>query len=195
LTRRAPKIVAFAGSTRAQSLNRRLLERVAAAAGAAGGAVTVLDLAGHPLPLYAGDQEEASGIPDSVRRLRGALSACDGWLIATPEHNGAMPALLKNVIDWTSRPDGDAAVRAAFAGKVAALVAASPTATGGMRALSMLGGVLNGMGVLVLPQPVAVTNADRAFDARGELHDQVLAARVDAVGRGLVEFLIRTGTP
>src|SRR5262245_29509779 len=98
-----PKVLAFAGSARKQSLNKRLVQVAAEGARRAGAEVTLIDLKDYPLPLYDGDLEAGEGLPQNARRLRELMLGHDGFLISSPEYNGSLSPLLKNVIDWCSR--------------------------------------------------------------------------------------------
>ena len=172
------RLLAFPGSLRAGSFNRKLIRTLAAGARDAGAEVTLLELRDYPLPVYDGDIE-AAGMPDTVRRLQQLMRQHDGLLISTPEYNGSMPALVKNTLDWISRPMEDGRMGTAlFRGKVAGICSASPGALGGLRSLLVLRDALAKLGLWVAPSQVAVPNADSAFDANGELID---ARRRDAV--------------
>ena len=141
-----PKILAFAGSTRTDSLNKKLARAAAAIAGEAGAEVTFVDLRDLALPLYDGDLEEASGLPEGARKLKALLRASDGFLIASPEYNSSVTAVLKNALDWASRAEtDDEPPLAAFRGKAAALLSASPGALGGLRGLVHLRAILGNM--------------------------------------------------
>ena len=170
------KILAFAGSARRNSFNKKLLAIAVRGARSAGAEVTAIDLADYPMPLYDGDVEAGDGVPENARKLRDMMQAHNAFLIAAPEYNSGITPLLKNVIDWTSRPDGDVAQLAAYGGKVAALVAASPGALGGLRGLFHVRYVLSNIRVTVLPDQVAVPQAGGAFDDAGQ---------VEAVGAAL----------
>lgn len=184
----APRILVFAGSARRDSLNRRLAQVAAAEAQALGAEVEVVDLADFPIPLYDGDLE-AEAFPPNVSDLRAKMLAADALLIASPEYNGSITPLLKNTIDWTSRPEeGVAEGLAAYRGKVAALVATSPGPLGGLRGLVHVRAILSGIGVHVVPGDVAVGNGFQAFTEEGGLADEGVAARL----RGTVEVLVRT---
>lgn len=98
-----PRILAFAGSARKDSLNKRLVKIAAAGAVKAGAHVTILDLKNYPMPLYDGDLEAAEGLPPNAAVVRQLMLEHNGFLIASPEYNGSVSPLLKNVIDWTSR--------------------------------------------------------------------------------------------
>ena len=159
-----PKILAFSGSIRRDSWNRRLIGVAADAARAAGGAVTLLDLADYPLPLYDGDLEARDGLPANAQRLKALFKEHDAFLIASPEYNSSIPPLLKNTIDWVSREWQGESGLVPYQNKVAALLAASPGQFGGMRMMPHLRQVLNTLGVLVLPGQFSLPHADQAFD-------------------------------
>lgn len=182
-----PKILAFAGSARRGSYNRKLVAHAAQAAREAGADVTLVELFDYPMPMYDGDTEEADGIPEPAQRLYGLALDCDGLLIACPEYNSSITPLLKNTIDWLSRPrDGDPPL-AAFRGKTAALLAASPGALGGLRGLVHVRAILGNIGVVILPDQVAVPSAHQAFDGDGRLTDETATQRV----HGAVAELVR----
>jgi chromate reductase len=170
----ATPILIFAGSSRRDSLNRKLAEATAALARDAGAEVTVADLTEFELPIYHGDLE-AEGLPAGVLPLKRLLHAHPAWIISTPEYNGSYPALLKNAIDWTSRPvAGDAEWANGlkpFAGKVVGLLAASPGPLGGTRSLSHLAPLLRQLQCWVAPRQYALAKAGEAFDAEGKLVD------------------------
>lgn len=190
----APNIVALAGSTRRDSYNRRLIHLAAEAARKAGAGVTLVDLSDYPLPLYDGDLEQAHGLPERAAALGRLLARADGLLIASPEYNASVSALLKNTIDWLSRPGHDYG-GAVFSGKLAALVSASPAAFGGIRGLAHLRSILTNLGVLVLPHQASIGAAHEKFDAQGRLTDPSLSERVETVAGTLVETLRRLANP
>ena len=183
----AVKILAFAGSTREESFNKKLVRVAAEAAREAGGEVTLVDLRDYPMPLYDGDLEAGEGFPDGSERLYEMMKAHRGLLIASPEYNGSVTAVFKNTIDWISRPRPGEPPLAAFTGKVAALVSASPGALGGLRGLVHARAVLGNIGVIVLPAQVAVSKASDAFGPDGALADQALAGRVVSLAASLVD--------
>jgi chromate reductase, NAD(P)H dehydrogenase (quinone) len=152
----APKILAFAGSTRADSFNKKLVRVAVEGARQAGAEVTLVDLRDYPMPLYDGDLETEAGMPESAARLKELMKAHDGFLIASPEYNSSITAVLKNTIDWVSRAAPGEEPLAAFDGKAAALMSASPGALGGLRGLVHVRSILGNIGVLVLPDQVAV---------------------------------------
>ena len=187
-----PKIVAFAGSTRTGSFNKQLLAIAADAARAAGADVTVVDLRDLALPLFDQDLEDASGLPEGAKKFKALLRANDGFLIASPEYNSSITGVLKNAIDWASRAESDdEPPLVAYHGKTAALLAASPGALGGLRGLVHLRSILGNIGVLVLPDQVAISKAHEAFDAAGHLKDERKAGQVAKLAGCLVELLAK----
>lgn len=188
----AASVLAFAGSTRSGSLNKKLITIAAAGAHEAGGSVTLIDLRDFPLPLYDGDLEASAGMPREAVELKRLFAAHRGLLIATPEYNGSVPGVLKNAIDWTSRSlDGKASL-ASFEGKVAALVSGSPGPVGGIRAQTHLRQILGTINVTLIPQQWRVPLATEAsFDESGNLRDATAQAMVRSVGASLVRFLQR----
>ncbi len=182
-----PKIVAFAGSTREGSFNRKLLAIAAEAARAAEAEVTVVDLRDLALPLFDEDLEAASGLPDGARKLKELLRESDGILIASPEYNSSITGVLKNAIDWSSRSETEGeSPLVAFRGKVAALCSASPGALGGLRGLVHLRAILGNIGILVLPDQVTISAAHEAFDETGNLVDERKRKQIENLARKLV---------
>lgn len=177
------KLLAFAGSLRRESFNRRLLHTLAEGAESAGASVTRIDLRDYALPVYDAEIESA-GMPQGVRALQDLLGGHAGLLITTPEYNGSMPALVKNTLDWISRPmaDGQSGTTL-FRGKVAGICSASPGALGGLRSLLVLRDALAKLGLWVAPSQMAVGNAATAFDEDNRLRDDKQRKGVLAVGR------------
>src|SRR6186713_3493129 len=124
-----PKIVAFAGSLRTGSYNKKLLAIAVDAARAAGAEVTVVDLRELALPVFDQDIEDSTGLPEGAKKLKTLMRESDGFLIASPEYNSSVTAALKNAIDWASRSEtDDEPSLVAYRGKTAALMAAAPGA-------------------------------------------------------------------
>lgn len=186
-----PKILAFAGSTRIDSYNKRLVKIAAAGAKAAGAEVTYIDLRDLPLPLFDEDLEAREGLPANARTLKDLLISHQGLLIASPEYNSSLTGVLKNAIDWASRPAPDEAPLAAFAGKVAAIMSTSPGGLGGLRGLVHLRSILGNIKVLVLPDQVAVPNAGQVFNADGSLKDPKQQESVGNLGRNVANILFK----
>lgn len=183
-----PRLLMFAGSARRDSINKKLAVAAAEIARAAGIEVEFLDLADYPMPLYDGDVE-AEAFPENVRAVREKMIAADGFLLACPEYNGSITPLLKNTIDWVSRPqEGVAEGLVAYQGKVAALVATSPGGLGGLRGLVHVRAILSSIGVHVVPGDLAVGGGFQAFAEDGSLIDGGMAARL----QGTVDSLIQT---
>lgn len=183
-----PKILVFAGSTRKASWNKMLARAAAKAAEKGGGDVTFVDLADYTMPIYDGDFEDAEGIPENAKKLKQLFLANDALLIVTQEHNGAIPALLKNMIDWVSRRESaDEPPLACYQNKVALLLSASPGALGGLRALRMLREILSGISVIVLPEQKAIPGVNKVFDAQGNVLDDKLVPALEKMSARLVE--------
>jgi NAD(P)H-dependent FMN reductase len=181
----APRILALAGSLRAGSFNRRLLAVAADGARAAGADVRGIDLRDFPLPVYDADLESASGLPPAVLALKERFRAAEGLLVASPEYNAAISGTLKNVFDWVSRPAPGEKPLACFKGKVAALCAASTGALGGIRGLASVRLILGNLGVVLLPDQVALPKAAEAFDDDGNVVDPARRKSLTELGAAL----------
>jgi chromate reductase, NAD(P)H dehydrogenase (quinone) len=179
------KILAFAGSARKDSFNKKLVKIAVAGAKAAGAEVTYLDFRDLPLPLYDGDLEDSEGLPDNARKLKAMMKAHQGFLIACPEYNSSITTLLKNAIDWASRPDLDESPLVCFKDKVAILMSTSPGELGGLRGLVHVRSILSNIGVLVLPDQKAIGNAHQAFDENGNLKDRSQQESIEQLGNKL----------
>ncbi|MCC5600247.1 NADPH-dependent FMN reductase [Nostoc favosum] len=186
-----PKILAFAGSTRIESYNKKLVKIAAAGAQAAGAEVTYIDLRDLPLPLFDEDLEAQEGLPANARTFKDLLISHQGLLIASPEYNSSLTAVLKNAIDWASRPAPNEAPLAAFAGKVATIMSASPGGLGGLRGLVHLRSILGNIKVLVLPDQIALPKAYEAFNPDGTLVDPKQQESIEKLGDGLTKILLK----
>jgi NAD(P)H-dependent FMN reductase len=161
------RLVAIPGSLRRGSWNAALL-RAAAEVAPAGTEIEVASLAG--IPLYDADLEEAEGIPDAVSRLKDRIASADGLLLATPEYNAAVPGVLKNAVDWLSRPPAD--IARVFGGKPVAIVGATPGLGGTRLAQAAWLSVLRALGArLWSGRSLYLAGAAQAFDAEGRLTD------------------------
>lgn len=176
------RILAFAGSTRADSYNKSLVKVAAAGARAAGAEVTCIDLRDYPLPLFDEDLEK-QGMPANVRLLKDLFLAHQGLLLSCPEYNSSISAVLKNTIDWVSRPVPGETPLQCFAGKVAGLMSASPGALGGLRGLVHVRSILGNIRVLVVPDQVSVSKAHEAFNADGSMKDAKQQASIENIGK------------
>lgn len=181
------RILAFAGSTRKESFNKKLVKAAADCAREAGGEVTLVDLRDYPMPIYDGDLEEARGVPENAMKLNRLVSEHHGLLLACPEYNSSITVVLKNTIDWVSRPREKKPLLATFTGKVAALLSASPGELGGLRGLVHVRSILANIGVIVVPNQISVPKAFDAFADDGSLKDDKLQGKVAALASDLVE--------
>jgi chromate reductase, NAD(P)H dehydrogenase (quinone) len=186
-----PKIIAFAGSTRTDSYNKKLVQIAAAGARAAGAEVTYVDLRDLPMPLFDEDLEAETGMPANAREFKQLLKSHEGLLIASPEYNSSITPVLKNAIDWASRPEPNEPGLAAFADKVASIMSASPGALGGLRGLMPLRMLLGNIRVLVLPDQVAIPKAYEAFAADGSLRDPKQQELAEHLGKRVATILAK----
>ncbi len=176
----APTILAFCGSGRRESLNRKFLGVAVRAAREAGAEVTLLDPADIVMPLYDGDLEDTGGLPAIAVKLIGLVAGHGALLVASPEYNSMITPMLKNTLDWCSRAEANP-----FEGKVAAVISASPGMYGGVRSLQLAQQLLLKLGCHVVPGQCVLPHANKAFDADGRLTDaraqksvQEMAARL-----------------
>jgi NAD(P)H-dependent FMN reductase len=147
----------------------------------------LIDLRDFVMPLYDGDLEQEHGPPEAATRLFELMKAHDGLLLACPEYNSSITPLLKNTIDWVSRPREGEPRLAAFTGKVAALTSASTGQLGGLRGLVHVRSILSNIGVFVVPNQVAVSSAHEAFDDAGAIQDETLVKRIEGVVMQLIQ--------
>ncbi len=181
MTEGQPRILAFAGSLREGSFNRKVLRYAILGAREAGGHVEELGPEHLTLPLYNGDLEENGSFPEQVEAWRAKILQSDGLLIASPEYNHGVSGVLKNAIDWGSRPPN------VFRGKVAASFGATPGAQGTARSQMNLRICLSAVNVWVVPRTVLIAHASEAFDATGELKNPRQVQALTALGRALVQ--------
>lgn len=189
-----PRILAFAGSLRRESLNKKLSRLAAEAARAAGAEVTWIDLRDFSIPLYDGDLEQRDGLPPDVQRLRKEMIGHQAFFLTSPEYNSSVPGVLKNAIDWASRAAPGDPPLLCFRGKICALTSASPGALGGLRSLIHLRSLLMNIGTLVIPDQLAVSRAHEAFDENGRLKDEKQRASLERIARELVRVTTRLAT-
>jgi len=178
------KLLIIPGSTRKEAFSKQFAAAVAKLSlGDDDVEVTVVDLAEYNMPLYDGDLEESEGMPPEAVAFREVVKQHEAVVFVSPEYNASIPAVLKNAIDWLSRPyknDPDVAV---WAGKVAGLLASSPGALGGMRGLVHLRQILMNVGMQVVSEQFALGTAHEAFDDEGSLKsDRHRAAVAKVVG-------------
>jgi chromate reductase len=185
------KVLCFAGSLRKDSYNKKLVKVAMAAAEKAGAEVTFIDLKEFPLPIYDGDIESADGIPETAKKLKAVMKQHQAFLIASPEYNSSISGALKNAIDWASRPEPGEKNLECFTGKVAGIMAASPGALGGLRGLVTVRSILENIGVIVVPDQVAVSAAQDAFDNDGKLKDAKRQEAVEKIGIRVADVATR----
>lgn len=185
----AAKILAFAGSSRKASFNRRLLPAAVAGARDAGVEVTHIELADYPLPLFNQDEEAANGLPANARKLKELFKAHGALLLACPEYNSSITPLLKNTLDWVSRQDGAESGSVPYKNKLAGLVSASAGRWGGMRGLRHVREILTTLGCMVLPDQYCLSAADKAYDEQGQILDDKVRAGAAGIGQRLAKSL------
>jgi NAD(P)H-dependent FMN reductase len=185
----ALKILVIPGSLRTGSLNAKLAATIAHELVVAGVEVTRISLADFPLPIYDGDLQAKSGIPKNAVNLKRMMGIHHGVLIVTPEYNSSVPALVKNTIDWISRVQDPHETRGqVFRDRAFAIAAASGNRLGGTRALAALRLILTACHAAVVPNQLALSFAEDAYDDKDRLKN---AADIEAMGamvRQLIEF-------
>ena len=155
--------------------------------------VSYIDLRDFPMPLYDGDLEAEKGMPDQALRLRQLMEEHSGFLLACPEYNSSIPGVLKNALDWASRPYKDDPDLICFKAKIVNLISASPGRWGGMRSLVAVRSMLNSIGCIVLPSQFCLSAADKAFAADGSLVDPAMQKLLQANCEEFVRVLRKLG--
>ena len=186
----SPKILVLPGSLRTGSLNARLAALATKELTLLDADVTRISLVDYPLPLYDADLDARSGQPANAVKLKQMIAAHHGIFIASPEYSASVTPLLKNALDWVSRvrERGDPTY-AAYKGRVFAIASASTGAAGGLRSLMALRQILElGCGALVIPEQVAIPDAERAFDDMDNLVEARLANLLRAELARLVDM-------
>lgn len=169
----ALKVLVFAASLRADSLNAKLASLAARVATRSGALIDLASMRDFDVPLYDGDLESSEGIPKGAEELRRRLLESDAFIIASPEYNGSMPGTIKNLIDWTSRFRPQP-----FDGRHGLLMSASPSLVGGNRGLWSLRMPLEHLGTRVFPDMFSLSMAHKAFEG-DDIADQALRARFE----------------
>jgi chromate reductase len=178
-------IIGLNGSLRRTSFNGMLL-RAASQMAPAGTTVTIDSIRG--IPLYDGDVEEAEGIPPAVQELKKRIVAADGLLIVTPEYNNSIPGVLKNAIDWLSRPSEE--IQKVFGGRPVAVIGITPGQGGTSLAQTAWLPVLRTLGTAPwFDGRIMLSSAEKAFDSEGEIIDQRTRARLEAFMNGFAAFV------
>ena len=181
------KIAVMVGSNRQGSFNGVLADLASAALTENGARVTNIDLAALDLPIYSAHLE-ADAFPAAARELKETLAAQDGILVVSPEYNGSVTPLLKNGIDWASRPgEGEGPIAlSAFRGKASAMMAASISPFGGLRGLLQLRQILATVQTVAIPDQLLVPLAHSAFGEDGNLVDPLQASLVQTIAKRLI---------
>ncbi len=167
------KLLFLAGSARKESCNKKLAKFGSVLANELGADATFIDLKDYPLPIFCEDFEAENGMPENAQKLKQLFNDHDGFFIASPEYNSAYSPLLKNTLDWITRPSPEAEPKwVPFKGKIAAIAGTSPGALGGMRVLVPLRMYLGNLGVHVVPTQAAIGHGFQAFDETGRLKEE-----------------------
>jgi NAD(P)H-dependent FMN reductase len=183
-------IIGIAGSLRAGSYNAALL-RAAQQECPPVASLFIESIRG--IPLYDGDVEAASGIPDRAAELKERIAAADGLLLVTPEYNNSIPGVFKNAIDWMTRPPADAA--RVFSGKPVGLIGATPGGFGTLSAQTAWLPIFRTLGMRPwFGQVLYVGGASKVFDPSGKLVDEPIRKRLRSYMQGFVEH-VRSAKP
>lgn len=188
-----PRILAFAGSTRKESFNRRLLAVAVELARQADLDVQHIELADYPMPIIDEDLEAEHGQPENATALRKMMLEADGLLLACPEYNSSITPLMKNVIDWVSRKETGGGDLAPYENKKALLLGASPGKRGGKRAVEAVRSILGNVGVEVFDKEFTLPGAGDAFDARDQLRDVEMVDALKATVKAFSAAMRRRG--
>lgn len=166
-----PVILAFAGSTRKESFNRKLLIEAVNLGRAAGLDIQHIELADYPMPIMDEDLEAEHGQPASATAIRRMMLEADGLMLACPEYNSSITPLMKNVIDWVSRKESGGGGLEPYENKKALLLGASPGGRGGKRSIAAVRSILGNVGVNVFDEDFTLPRAGEAFDDQGRLSE------------------------
>jgi chromate reductase, NAD(P)H dehydrogenase (quinone) len=183
-----PRILIFAGSTRAGAYSGKTADIAQRELALQGAEVTRISLGDYPLPIMDQDLEREKGIPENAVKLARQFAAHDALFICTPEYNGSMPPLLKNAIDWVSRvkSDGGRPLRP-YPGKLVAICSSSDGHFAGIRSAAHLRAVLSHIQMEVISPQVSVPNGADAFDEDGDFRQERLVKGMERVCRTLIE--------
>jgi chromate reductase len=187
MTNPTPHLIAFAGSLRKDSYNKILVNLAADKARESGAKVTVIDLKEYPLPIFDEDLEAELNSPE-LTALRALLASANGLLIASPEYNGSFSSVLKNTLDWLSRPAKDESYSPVYGQLTVGLMAASPGGLGGIRGLSHIRELMSNLGSLVVPNQIAVGAAYKEFDENGQLNNAATNDRLTALVQQVIDY-------
>ena len=183
-----PKILAFAGSIRKDSYNKKLAKVALHAADKAGAQTTFIDLHDYQMPLYCEDFEAEHGKPETVLVFQKMLKDHNGFLIASPEYNSSLTGILKNAIDWSSRPEEGEKWDACWKGKVAGILCAA-SGLGGRNGVYHLKTILGTYGTLVIPQHVIVGHCKRHLCNDTHVEDDSIQKQITNLSEELVRVV------
>ncbi len=188
----APKILIIPGSLRTGSRNAKLAAAAAEAFVQAGVDVTRISLGDFALPIYDGDLQAKSGVPKNAINIKRMIAAHQGVLLVTTEYNSSVPALVKNSIDWVSRVQDPSESRGqVFRERAFAIASASEGRLGGTRALAALRLILSACHATVIPNQLALSFADDAYDDTDRLKHASDIEALQALVRQLIDFAQR----
>lgn len=178
------KLIGLSGSLRRESFNTAML-RAAAELMPSGSTLEVHTIEG--IPLYNADDEAATGIPQTVADLKDAIAAADGLLLATPEYNNSLPGVLKNAIDWLSRPPAD--IKRVFGGKPVAVIGATPGGFGTILSQDAWHSVFRHLGANPwFGGRLLVSHANKIIDSSGAITDDKARDQLKQFVQGFTEF-------
>jgi NAD(P)H-dependent FMN reductase len=178
------RVLVFHASLRTGSWNGQLADLAARTVERAGGDVDRALLSEFDCPSYDGDRERSEGVPPGAHAFARRLNGADAFIVSSPEYNGSMPGVLKNIIDWTSRLRPQP-----FNGKQGFLMSASPSMAGGNRGLWSLRIPFEHLGTRVYPDMFSLAQSHQAFDPGGGLADAALQARFDEALRCYLDLV------
>ena len=181
------KLIAFSGSIRKESFNKKLIACAVNQFKEKKQEIELIDLADYELPIYNGDLEQ-SDFPEHAIKLYTKFKESDGFVISSPEYNSSFSSLLKNAIDWVSRPQNNEPALTAFSGKTAMIIAASMGPLGGIRGIYQLRWVLENIMMHVSPTIMALPVAHEAFEEQGCLKDEKYRKMLESAVTTMIEL-------
>jgi chromate reductase len=190
-----PKFLVFSGSTRKDSYNKKLAKLAEKILVDNQSEVTYLDLRDFPMPLYDGDLEEEQGIPENGMKFRAILKNHQALLICAPEYNSSISGVLKNAIDWASRPIKGEPPLVCFKGKIVNLMSTSLSKWGGLRGLVTVRSILSNIGCIVLPDQLCIPFADKAFNSSGILEDKDQYLLLETICKDYIKITTKISFP
>jgi NAD(P)H-dependent FMN reductase len=183
-----PRILLFAGSIRTGAFSGKVADAAHKELASQGADVTRISLSDYPLPIMDQDLEREKGVPENALKLARLFAAHDAVLICTPEHNGSMPALVKNTIDWVSRVHRDnGRPLDPYHGKVAGICSSSEGHFAGIRSANHLRAVLSHIGMELISPQVSVPHGGDAFDENGDFREERFHKGMTRLCRTLIE--------